>query len=390
MKRVYGVRLKKRSDILLPLFDCFKWLTPVILFSTLIFNTANAETYRASLSQKYVWKTKAIPVCWENPGSINQKERSWVQDSITTTWQQYSDLSFEGWDSCSENSKGIRIGIQDTEPHTKGLGTQLDGQKNGMVLNFTYQNWSNSCGKMLEYCTRVIAIHEFGHALSFAHEQNRGDTPAWCDEPQGSNGDINIGAWDVHSVMNYCNSKWSNEGILSSTDIEALQQIYGKPPLTKGFFVELKTNFGRKELVFEEGENAEFLVRLNKPGYFYVVGHSKNKNEEVEYLFDFSETRNKPLFIHQVTTTETGKWISLGTFNVSQPFGFETIRAYASPNPISDLPTTRYNNETGLHALTESISRGFGLSAKYEKKGDQLVQTVLMIETRLKDDEEDE
>jgi hypothetical protein len=33
--------------------------------------------------------------------------------------------------------------------------------------------------------------------------------------------------YDPHSVMNYCNQKYNNDGQLSDLDVKALQQIYG-------------------------------------------------------------------------------------------------------------------------------------------------------------------
>ena len=176
-----------------------------------------------------VWEDSEIPVCWENPLDSDQQERRWVQDAITKTWQTHSGLSFTGWQACSASSKGIRIGVDDINPHTKGLGNQIDGMRDGMVLDFTFEDWSPSCKKKREYCIRTIAVHEFGHALGFAHEQNRSDTPTWCtNEAQGSDGDMIVTPWDLDSVMNYCNPKWAGRGQLSKLDISGLQQIYGR------------------------------------------------------------------------------------------------------------------------------------------------------------------
>ena len=36
-----------------------------------------------------------------------------------------------------------------------------------------------------------------------------------------------IGAWDLYSVMNYCNPKWMGDGKLSPTDIAMAQKYYG-------------------------------------------------------------------------------------------------------------------------------------------------------------------
>ena len=185
------------------------------------------STFHIFPQRSSTWESTQIPVCWENPNENFSTEMNWVRGAIRDSWESASVVGFSGWGACGNNSRGIRIQINDEGPHTKGLGSQLDGVRNGMVLNFTFQNWDQSCQSDRERCIRLIAVHEFGHALSFAHEQNRPDTPRWCQDRQGGDGDYVIGPWDLDSVMNYCNPRWSGDGKLSQRDIQGVQQLYG-------------------------------------------------------------------------------------------------------------------------------------------------------------------
>jgi hypothetical protein len=177
-----------------------------------------------------IWLALAIPVCWENGTRGNTTERGWVRDKIAATWSASSLVTFTGWGTCGPRQGGLRIRINDEGPHVKQLGRDLDGVAAGMVLNFTFNNWSPTCQSARQFCIETIAVHEFGHALGFAHEQNRPDTPETCtDAPQGDDGDTTIGPFDLSSVMNYCNPTWANGGTLSATDIVGVRQYYGSP-----------------------------------------------------------------------------------------------------------------------------------------------------------------
>jgi hypothetical protein len=195
-----------------------------------IFTTVLDYAYPSMASR---WTINPVAVCWENVSSADEGLRALVRQAIADSWSRYARIDFTYWGPCAENSQGIRILIEDSGPHTLGLGTAIDGKVDGMLLNFAFRNWSPSCGETDEkrrFCVYTIAVHEFGHAIGFAHEQNRGDTPfdECFNKRQGSGGDTYLTPWDPESVMNYCNPRWNNNGKLSSLDIFAVRKIYGE------------------------------------------------------------------------------------------------------------------------------------------------------------------
>jgi Astacin (Peptidase family M12A) len=175
------------------------------------------------------WPFNLVFVCWENPTPADYDLRMLVKDAVTETWDANSAIKFLGWGACEPATTGVRIRIEDSGPHVKFLGKDVDAVPDGMVLNFTFKNWSPICQEKINYCVRTIAVHEFGHAIGFAHEQNRPDTPGECQEAQGTDGDTMLSPWDPHSVMNYCNEKYNNDGLLSEFDIKGVQYVYGAP-----------------------------------------------------------------------------------------------------------------------------------------------------------------
>lgn len=193
-----------------------------------------------------LWRQTEIPVCWE-PSTwdpAQDEEREAVRLAVEETWEDAfrraaketgeARIRFTGWGICdaSTGPESIRIGVEDNgdNPYVKSLGRRLRGMSFGMVLNFTFQNWSPTCNTLKVTrlgCIYGTAIHEFGHALGLAHEQNRIDTPDTCtDAPQGSDGDVYYGEWDLNSVMNYCSPLWNNGGRLSSGDDLWIRAVY--------------------------------------------------------------------------------------------------------------------------------------------------------------------
>lgn len=174
-----------------------------------------------------LWYQDNIPVCWEDYDQSNATDRDTMRKSVEGSWERYSAVNFTGWGECRSSSQGIRIKVADEHPHVEKFGSHLDGLANGIVLNTTFVDAveMRPCALKRVICIQSLAIHEFGHALGFYHEQDREDSSC-NDSPVVHKAGIELGAYDPASIMNYCRDVYNGDHTLSSGDIAAVVEIY--------------------------------------------------------------------------------------------------------------------------------------------------------------------
>lgn len=314
-----------------------KWLGVSALL--LAYQASNA-TENGYVLTSNVWNKLTIPVCWINPDANNATERQWVQSAVERTWVRNSQVAFTGWGtSCPANNQSntVRILIADVGPHVKTLGQPVITQAEGMVLNFTFSAWSPSCASsptMRRECIESIGVHEFGHVLGFAHEQNRPDRPSTCTEPaQGSSGNVTIGAWDINSVMNYCNPSYNGFGALSPIDIQTVQTYY-KTPLTDSNFT-FDANFYLNR--YPDLRNAfgyNYQAALN---HWNLSGikEGRRASREFDVLFYLSQYPDLKAAFGTNYTAALNHWITAGIAEGRQ--GSREVNSTYYLNNYSDL-----------------------------------------------------
>ncbi|QEP42463.1 hypothetical protein D5085_04500 [Ectothiorhodospiraceae bacterium BW-2] len=99
------------------------------------------------------------------------------------------------------------------------------------------------------------------------------------------------------------------------------------------FQAAISTNYGKEALAFREGEIYHILVKLNRPGYFYIVGHIRN---QLSYLLEINpigpNEPNENRFIVSVDASQVNRWIDIAPrgYRITPPLGTEDLQLIAS------------------------------------------------------------
>ena len=178
------------------------------------------------LQESALWQIRNVDVCWEPEDvPVAQVDKQLVQNAIARSWGAVGILNFVGWQDCPRLSNGLRISVRNsyTTPRALNYGQYLAGQPDGLQMNFDLYNtgqW-NCCYNRRAWCIEVQAIHEFGHAIGFHHEQRRSDIAEVApdcakDHPNEFKiqDELLLTEYDANSVMNYCNRSWAGNGRL--------------------------------------------------------------------------------------------------------------------------------------------------------------------------------
>ncbi len=213
-----------------------------------------------------LWKSKQIPVCWLNPETDVSGKRTVIIQAIKESWAKYIGNEFQWVDKCRPINEvslpEIRILINAKPDRSySSIGTYSWVNINGRwtfpdtsrkrVQGLSSPEWDTHTmylsfghyytGVSERQALRFTAIHEFGHALGFLHEQTADNVPQSCidrlpslgsqiderkiyEDTYGSFGII-FTSYDIDSIKNYCRPDLLKDR-LSVQDIVSVQSIY--------------------------------------------------------------------------------------------------------------------------------------------------------------------
>lgn len=134
--------------------------------------------------------------------------------------------------------------------------------------------------------------------------------------------------------------------------LEFEQVFHSNTALSNEFKAELKTQDGSDSLYYKIGERVTLSVRLNKPGYYYIIGHITQSNDEFSYLLELNDGVGDEKFTRYISTEQANHYVEIASFDVIPPHGVEHLQLIASNQAIKKLPKYSYDN--GYYVISGS------------------------------------